>query len=292
MRNRLLSTTLLAVLAATLPAAAPAASSASATVSILSVQFFDLDTGDGITPGIVWNTVSIAKSFTEAAVSHEAAPALDLTASGSGALPFGALTRQATSTFAQAQASIAGGDGFNPLSGTVLTASGSATGNTPGAGTVGFRAQALAPDAFYAGGTQFTLSANTIAVFRASVSVSANVTAGSDADTFAEATGFLRALGTGATDATGNFLPCGCGAGAQNLVDSLSISAVAGQSFSNSGTLLVTFTNATGVGKVGFLGAEAIVLGSTIAPVPEPTQALLLLAGLAVMGVTARRRRR
>jgi hypothetical protein len=293
MRNRLLSTMLLALSAAAMPAPTTAATSATASVSFLSVQLLDATTFSVVSSGITWHDVSIAQSFVGVSVFHDAAPGLDLSATGSGALPFGPVSRQVSSAYGQTQATVSGGNGTNPLTGTVLTASGSNTGSPPGAGSTGFAALAAAPEAFFAGGAQFTLAANTMAVFRATVSVTASAGVLAGADTYAEATGSLRVFGTGPSDTSGSLLPCGCGIGNQDIADKLSITASSGESFSNSGTLTVFFVNTSGTDKFGFLGAEAQVLGSTsIAPVPEPSQIVLIIPGLAVIGAKIRRRRR
>lgn len=289
MRIRLLSTALSAALVAIAPAQAVAANSATATLSITSVQFLDATTLGALASGITWNEASIAQSFVAASVFHDAAPALDVTATGFGSLPFGAVSRQATSPHAQSQASVSGGNGTNPLTGTVLDASGSSTASA----SAGFSARAIAPDGFFTNGAQFTLAPKTIAIFRATVSLTANADLAPGADSYMEASGSLRVFGSGPSDISGTELPCGCGDGAQDVLDRLSVTASSGQSFSKNDTLTVLFVNTTNLNKMGFLSAEVNVFGLTaIAPIPEPGHTAMLVAGLGVIGVSLRRRRR
>lgn len=294
MRIRTLFSALSAIVMTLVCASAQAAATASASLGSFTVQLFDLDPSDGITPGITWNTGSVAISFAQSAVFHDADGSLDQFDQRYGTSSFGAVSSQATSPFGQAGASVSGGDGFNPLTGVTLAATGNVAGSpTPGGGTYTyFGAYSAAPDDFYNGGTQFTLSANTIAVFRMTATLSTSVGTGTGGDGYAEASGFLRIRGTGPTDTGSVINPCGCGSGLQDIEDSLTISSLSpGEVVGRTGVLLASFTNATILDKIGYVGGEAYVYGfSSIAAVPEPMSYAMLLAGLCLIGAVVRRR--
>lgn len=274
---------------------AQAASSASSSLSGFSVALYSLS-GAGA-PSITWSSESFYTSYGYGSVYHGVVDyPLDRYSERYGASTFDALSVGAISPFAQAAASVSGGDGLNPTTGALLQASGSTIGSaTPGGGTsTYFESYAATPDSYYGYGAAFTLSAKSFAVFSVNASVATAVTASVDGDALAEAHAAIRVFGTGPSDPGSFISECSCGSGLQDVQDSLQRqSFLAGEDQNTAGTLVVIFTNNTNTDKIGFFSAEASVYGfSSVAVVPEPEKYALFLAGFGLVAAMVRRRTR
>lgn len=275
---------------------AQAASSASSSLTGFSVTLYSLS-GSG-TPSITWGSDSFDTSYGYASVYHGIVEyPLDRYTESFGASTFGALSVGATSPYAQAAASVSGGDGLNPTSGTSLHASGSSIGSaTPGGGTsTYFDSRATTPDDYYVGyGAAFTLSAKSFAIFSVNATAATSASAGIAGDAFAEARAAIRVFGTGPSDPGSFISECACGSGLQDVQDALQRQSFNfGDAQNAAESLVVVFTNNTNADKIGYFSAEVSVYGySSAAVVPEPEAYAMLLAGLGLLAAVARRRTR
>ena len=274
---------------------AQAASTASSSLSGFSVTLYSLPGGGA--PSITWSSESSNTSYGYASVYHGIVEfPLDRYAESFGASTFDALSVGATSAYAQAAASVSGGNGLNPTSGTRLQASGSTIGSTtPGGGTsTYFESLAATPDSYFTDGAAFTLSAKSFAVFSVNATAVTSVSAGIGGDAFAEARAAIRVFGTGPSDPGSFISECACGSGLQEVEDSmLRQSYSVGDDHNAAESLVVIFTNNTNADKIGYFSAEVSVYGySSVAVVPEPEGYAMLLAGLGLVAAVARRRTR
>lgn len=293
--------TLLAAATATalvvhVPAHATASSSASLTD--FTITLYDLLPTDGITPSITFAGNSYTYSWAYHSNPYQyAGYSYDV---GSG--PFDPSAQTASTSQSTAAASSTGSTPAT-LTGAITTvvgglhASGSANGTT---GTPGTDNSQYSATAYWNGwnSSGFTLSANTVAVFSATVATSATTTT--------NYTGNQEyAYGEAGINVSG---PSGSGNGGQSSSDTLQ-SAVynwnnpvydgngnllyyAPASDTKTGTLGASFVNFTGGSLTGTFYAYANAYGmSTVSAVPEPETYAMMLAGLGAVGFISRRRR-
>jgi hypothetical protein len=276
---------LLASLAATVTTPAHSTASASGTIGGFSVQLFDLDSGDGITPSITW-LGSPGVSNLGGQVNYSFDATLNREYAKSSVLQFALLSGLDDSPAATLSSSIANANG-NPTSGLVLIAANQTRGIP--AGTPGIPADAsgfLDSNAFANTTATFNLSPNTMAVFRVLASGSASVSLGSLGNQ-AESIGGTAYLRVSGPDATS-------GDGFQSSEASLAFSASsAALPAEKNATLAGSFTNASGLVMAGFVGTEiSIGAFSNVTAVPEPGTYAMLLVGLGLIGTMVRRRGR
>ena len=278
----------LAIIAAAIAAIAAtpafAASSSSASLNNFQVTLIDLDPLDSIIPSIIWGSNNQSYNF-----SNVIGDVYDSRASNLqyfnvlGASAFDPISGSASTALSQSAASVTGSGSFND---SVSQANGSAQGN----GT-SYRAEAWATG--YYAYNSYTLSANTLVIFSATASTHVTTTVGQDAfgSESAQALAQLYTFGSGPGTTSG---------GSQNSIDYLQSIASSvwngvgydGQDNFDTQLLQVTYTNLTGANKVGFFSAKDYVNGySYIQAVPEPETYAMLLAGLGLVGFTARRRK-
>jgi hypothetical protein len=147
----------------------------------------------------------------------------------------------------------------------------------------------------------FTLSANTMVLFKVTSSLSATTTVTWDPST---TTQWENAYASAGLELWG---PGASGSGEQYTDDYREIEASfhavtdascgsgychVGESFSETTTLAGSFVNATNGTLDGYLQLYAYVDGESFATaVPEPATCAMLMAGLAAVGLRARRRR-
>lgn len=282
--------------AATTPAYAAANSNGS--VGPFSIQLYDLNPFDGISPSIIWS--SLGPGFGSAA----SVTAIDSAASNFqlnesyGTLAFSSTGVTASTALSGAQANVVGGPSGDSPVGATLSAQGYAYGANIAGENATYSAESIAPSQlFYT--DYFTLSANTAMVVKANASVGASTTVGKD--NFGEES----AYGLAWLSVWGNTSTSG-GTGSQNTYAELT--AVAGytvtmneffeqifhgESHSSTGELSGNFLNLTGTSMSGFMRTGVSAFGSSaVAAVPEPEAYAMYLAGLALMGVTVLRRKR
>jgi hypothetical protein len=263
---------------------ATAATSSSASIGPLTVQFFDLDPTDGVTPTIVFGLSSYGVNNHVGAFASQSNTAFIDSKGALGAEPWAPAVVTAGAGVTHATASIDGADTF---AGTSLSASGSATDFTSAilGDTAQYSGNASAPYSQYATSTNFTLSAHSIVVISANASVAAAVTGHVNGEAeFARAEAYIIiggvAGGGGGTQSSSDALRAGYGA---NL----------GAPFSETSNRLisVSFVNNTGGDLSGNLSILASAFGTTYAtPVPEPQSFWLTLAGLFAVEWARRRR--
>jgi len=279
-----------------------AASSASVTMGPLSILLVDLNPLDGIAPSITFAESEwwYGTSYTYVSANDNGTGAYD-SASGYSDTVWGSSSSNASIPGTWAAASVSGSGSPN---GTTISASGSTQGTQGTQSTSNFaayNAQAIAPGYYYYGGT-FTLSDNTAVIFSANISGDVAVTGTFDPSStygweHAYVQGDLSTSGTGAS-----------GTGSQNASDSFALyitseyladeSALWGYVYgpsSATGTqsLAAAFVNVSGGDLSGYLHANVYAYGySYVAAVPEPETYAMLLAGLGIIGATARRRQK
>ena len=242
------------------PALAGTTASASASIGPLTITLFDLNTSDNVTPWITFSGGNLLAAFIPP-------DGQDLGDYGGGITMWDTNVVSVNQGGNQAQASISGN---GTATGTIYAASGS-----------GSHFSASAYNDFLIG--NFTLSAGTLLLVTGSASVSAMATntISGDMATYA----VLELTGAGSL-----------GSGSQTSKDELLQQHVAAPGFadaswSESRSLSASFTNLTNTSLDGGIRLEATVYSQLVAaPVPEPETYALMLAGLAAIGMLARRR--
>lgn len=281
-----------AALAISFLAAEPALAEADATVTISGMKFqlIDLNPGDGIAAGISW------------------------VAGGGGSSSGGSVYDYDT---AQNGSFSKAGAAFSPLGGKLTLAHGGVTSKTGARGLSlsGWVQGPGGPNAwgnyFSTGaglvtGAQFVLTPYTLLVWTADYAMDAKTTVGQDQHGYEYATAQvnMQLSGPAAGGGTG-------GAQQSTAYQSLYASSTfswdpvtgnpvyAGQELQLGGKLGTSFANLTGTSMAGFAVLNAGIYGNsatgspTLAvAVPEPATGALALAGLAVVGGIARRRKR
>jgi hypothetical protein len=279
-----------------------ATSSSSAAFSNITIQLVDLDTSDGITPYLTFSEVLDSYGtmnghlLTVGASAGEYLPGAVWNQDSQRSLRLNQPASVSTSTATSSAAASISGDGSQiTLLGagryatalTGLSASGAAAG-PPGSGNSSYRTLA---QAFPMSSNNFQLSANTLLLVKVTSSLDVSTTVTGDALTaqqeWAYARTWLELAGKGPT-----------GVRYQSSSDSdeygARFASMVPGSYSNSRTMIASFTNGTGLVMDGRLNLLAEVSGASIlaaAPVPEPASLALLLAGLAVVGTASRRQR-
>jgi hypothetical protein len=271
------------VLAGMAHGAAASATSAGG-IGPVTITLVDLDPGDGITPSILFapdaggnsgGTVSgELRSWTPDAETFR-----EFRSQGFGTASSADAGRSLP--MASAGGSITGlaGIGFSALG-----AQGQAGSDPASRGSYDVTAQSA-----WVG---FTLSANTAVRFSAGAWAQGATSTGGDPSTgWDEAGGALVALSAGGPDAGGSIVWDDDERIATASYTLDGAGNVHGDAQSWSGLLSVSFSNHTGASADGIFTAEARAFGhSAIAAVPEPATNAMLLAGLGLVGLVARRR--
>jgi hypothetical protein len=287
---------------------AASSTSASATLSNLQIQLFDLNPGDGISPSISFSFGPQSNQGSASARWSTSTAAQNASGSFfSDANPWRPGQTEAPTSFASANAAIAGN---GTPGGTTLSASGQGSGPDSfydpdffnfTLGTAQFSASAQAPSFFFG---SFELSPFTLVVFSATVAVQASAIEGGII-TFPD--GFSTGFGNNASASASLNVSgpaAGGGNGFQQASDGRSVFVNSfydswfgtwfNSTAAESGFVGVSFTNLTGTPMLGSFRAETSVNGwayGNTTPIPEPGTWALLLAGLAVVGRVAARRR-
>ncbi len=256
---------------------AHATASASGTLRGFSVQLIDLDSADGIVPSILWSNGATG-AVVGGHLDFSFDPALRREYSNSSIVPVLLLSGGDISPAAMLASSVAKGNS-DPGAGLALSASNQTFGVL--AGTTGF----VNSNAFATSDLTFTLTGNTIAIFRALATGSAMVDQGGVGNQVESINGavYLRVFGPSSS----------AGDGFQSSEDGMAFAASSiAAPASKTATLSGTFANVTGFAKVGFLGTEVSIGAlSNVAAVPEPESWAMLLLGMGLVGSMMRRRR-
>ena len=283
----------LAIAATLVASPAFADSTSSASLGPMTMQLFDLDPSDGVTPSITFlpfvPPYSGSITFAAASFYDPFSAPTGQSQRNYAATPWNPVAASQSTLVAGAAASLTGSTPFNPNN-ALLSASGRSI--TPVSANpdlaVGYDAHVG-----FAGQSNFTLSANTMMTLSATAAVSAWAQAGNSAlhhhdEAFASVV--LAISGPGPS-----------GGGGQYTVGQLDIllQLFAGdgpQSFSDSKNFGLSFVNLTSGNLTGGIEADVYVSGSSPStplplPVPEPEAYAMLLAGLGLLGFVARWRK-
>lgn len=273
-----------------------AGATSTATVSGFTVTLYDLNAGDGIAPAIDF-TLPTGSYGSYARTSASDGLSGSQTGSAWSLQAFGPSSATSAAGLAQSSAAVSG----TLAGGLSLTAQGSAPGTLVlGFGTE-YAAAAGVPTVEFFSTLTFSLSPNTLAVFSGSYSLFAQTTVGQvlvPPFTFytesASASASLSVSGTG---------PAGSGNQQSGLSQNLFASSLSvfdpqtgqfvytGQTLSAADSLAASFTNVSGGAITGTLSLTASVSGNSrvLAPIPEPSTYLLMLAGVAALVVRRRK---
>lgn len=277
---------------------ASAASYAAATLGPISVTLYDLNPMDGILPSISWDNNNSYMNYVYS-YAYDTANNNYQSASQWGTQVGSNNSVSSVTGQSAATASITAGMNAAVVDGASLSASGQANGTTTQGAYSQYGADAYAPYYYY---SPFTLSANTAVVFSAYATTSAETTVGYQqgwGSESASATAYIRVegsqpLGSGGSQTSSSYSSSYASYTSTYVWNSAAQSfdyIYAGQT-ANTGELLgASFTNLTNVVKQGYFIAQASISGySAVASVPEADSYALMLAGLGLMGLVARRK--
>jgi hypothetical protein len=273
----------LALAAAALPTAVQANSASQVNLRDFSISLIDLRPDDGIAPSIhfvaegeppfsayAFGQVAIRSALDDSDIYLE-----HFNNSGLKA-PFSDASGQASFGGTVASASLTAGPQI--LGGHHFMASGFASSPSKGANAY-YAATATGPGYI---NTTFSLTPNTLVVFEGDAEVFASVGSATHEGS-ASGSIELSIHGVG---------PSGSPSSTQRSTDNAGVTAAVGEFKSVSRPMSVSFHNNSALSITGQLSVVAHASGYDIsAPVPEPAEGALALAGLAVIAVCGRRRR-
>lgn len=251
---------------------AHATSTSSATLNGFTVTLVDLDPGDGIAPSIAWPATDLFGSLVRARADDSAG--IFHQSEVVSPQPFAPGSLSQSTDVAQASASIAG----SLPTGLSFLAQGSSLGSNADYGAVAEVGRDIL-------GLSFTLSPHTQVVFSGSIDLFAQTTrsVAQGPLEFANATAVVTVFGSG-------------GLAGSSFARSLSAlctqvqSTCVGQTLSQSAIpLSLTYTNVGASGAAGSLYVSLRIGGDSLPPVPEPATALMMLAGVAMLGARCRK---
>lgn len=279
--KRLACISLAACLAAATPAVFAAANS-SLHINTVTITLTDLDANDGVTPWIAMMYgsqpyLNIGAGSFDPSYSVDAYAALGTKAGST-------LTGTASTPFAQSSATIAGTSSIVGYSSIVLA--GGAQSGVNGFGEYGALAAPYTP-------MNFGISANTKVTITLNASIDVATTLGYNTATGMDeqAKGHIL-MGLDGLDENGEYV---MDEQWQELIAGYQFDALGnplGQSQHWDGDLSVSFSNLKGEDSMATLYTEGGIGGHSIAAVPEPSTYAMLLGGLGLMGVAARRNRK
>ncbi|MES2207725.1 MAG: PEP-CTERM sorting domain-containing protein [Pseudomonadota bacterium] len=292
----------LALLTSMISHQAQAASSSSASIGPISIQLFDLNPSDSITPAIKWNIAT--QSLYGNVSTPTATGSIYFTASGSA--PTSLFSSQQLNAPLNIVKNIIGTgsasvDTVPALANNPSGLSVSVAGNVQNAGA--YRASYQLMSNGYPNQpveltfAEFLLTPNTLALFSANAQASAITTVGyhPSGSEEANASGSLY-VSTTTTCCMGLYN----GQSSNSVISAWagSVNSTSGPTSSfNSGLLNANFTNSTNVELSGRLTLFLQASGSThgnytppVNPVPEPETYAMLLAGLSILGALKRKK--
>jgi hypothetical protein len=285
---------------ALLPQLGFASSYATVNIGAISVTLIDLNPADNILPSLTWDNSFPYGNFATAYAADSVGYYQGTTTYGEKIASFNHLLLSSSQSYAIATVSPHLDE--SKVNGATLSAAGYAAGSSWYGNSSSFNASAGLPYTIY---STFTLSAYTGVIFSANASLNTTTTIGYEngwGGEHAEALAKMTATGSGPTGNNGSQDSSTTLTSSADYLASYEFNTdtqtyefvYSGVNKSESGLLGASYTNFTNLDKIGLFTVYASVSGYSYAPlvtnVPEPETYAFMLAGLAFVGFSSRRK--